>query len=128
MIQNTSEQLRLKLKMDSMTPTPPVPTTITLTKEVYDKVFLERYFVYRITDNFLFEVAKENYQQINDVIFKKVQLTWKISGPANNVYTNNVLSVPGVIEYNTKQTKIASRTIPQLLDYLTNPTQYYLGY
>ncbi len=99
-----------------------------LTKEIYDKGFIDRYFIYRITNDTIYEVQKENYDQVNDVIFKKVQLKWKLSGPPNNTYKNNVLMMPGVIQYNTKQIKTASETVPRLTDYLKDPLQYYLGY
>lgn len=95
---------------------------------MYDKIFIDRYFVYRVTNNTMYEVLQDNYDLIVDVIFKKVKIKWKLSGPANSIYNNNVLQMPGVIEYNTKQIKIGSKTVPQLEDYLKDPLQYYLGY
>ena len=128
MILNTPESIKQKLKVGSYNPIEPVPTALKITKEMYDKIFIDRYFVYRVTNNTVYEVLQDNYDLIVDVIFKKVKIKWKLSGPANSIYNNNVLQMPGVIEYNTKQIKIGSKTVPQLEDYLKDPLQYYIGY
>ena len=90
--------------------------------------YVDRYFGYRY-DNQCIELNKEKYNKIGseegltDVLYSKVKLKWKISGPVYDVLdSNGKLIEPGVFDTNKRTVALYSEKYPslklKLLDYL----------
>jgi len=57
-------------------------------------------------------------------LYATVIINWKISGNKEDEFRNGAI-VPGVISTNTKQVKVAEKTISGISKILSNPLQYY---
>jgi hypothetical protein len=98
----------------------PMPTT-----DDYTNGYITRYFLKKANENVILEISVLSYQNVNQNLYKPVQLKWKISGPKNNIYKGNILDKAGVMEQNrfeidrvTKEEGVdLSGTLANLLEY-----------
>jgi len=91
----------------------------------YKDGYVERYFVKKINENIIIEIDRTGTSTINLYLYKLATLKWKISGPKNNIYKNNILEKDGVEEFNKFEIERVkkeegvdlSSTLPNLLEY-----------
>ena len=62
----------------------------TPTETDYSNGYIDRFFVKKANENIIFEISYSSAVYINTNLYKPVQVKWKISGPKNDVYKNNV--------------------------------------
>ena len=128
MIENSSEHIINKLNFGAFN-LPHVTAYIPVTTDYdYSIGKIKRYFVGRPNYESIVEVNANDYSQYSSPFFIPVKLTWKISGPRNNIYVNNILDEVGVYEYNMKIIKHANETLPNLEKLLNNPLQFWRGF
>ena len=72
----------------------------TPTGEDYINGYITRYFLKKANENVIIEVSVLSYKNVNQNLYKSVQLKQKISGPKNNIYKENILDKAGVMEQN----------------------------
>lgn len=93
----------------------------------YDKGYIDRYFLKKTNENIIFEVSYIT-TNVNTNLYKKVQLKWKISGPRNNIYKNNILDKNGVEESNRFEIdRVRKEEGVDLSGTLTNLLEYWRG-
>lgn len=101
----------------------PIPTT-----EDYNNGYINRFFLKKANENFIFEISYLNSKNINPNLYKLVELKWKISGPLKNVYKNGILDKNGVEESNRFEIdRIKKEENIDLSSTLTNLLEYWRG-
>ena len=108
----------------------PIQATLTITQSDISNGSIQRYFIYKQSDNIIFEIDARQFSawqsnQIDNKVYKAVQLTWSITGAKQDTKQGNV-SDPGVITKNIQQINVASKTIPQITNILSNPLEFYV--
>ena len=88
-----------------------------------------RYFYKKYDSENIFETDQKTYNQIqtniaDNKLYSIVTMNWKISGNKEDEFRNGAI-IPGVISTNTKQVKVAEKTISGISKILSNPLQYY---
>lgn len=100
----------------------------TPTPQDYSEGYVKRYFVKKINENSIFEISYLNSSNINTNLYKSVEVKWKISGPKNNIYKNNILDKYGVEESNRFEIdRIKKEENIDLSSTLTNLLEYWRG-
>lgn len=74
-----------------------------ITEKDYAEGYINRYFLKKVNENVIFETSFFASRSINNSLYKRVELRWKISGPKNNVYKNRILDKTGVEESNRSE-------------------------
>lgn len=104
-----------------------------LTENDYKLGIITRYFCNKLDSNSttIKEISKEiytslinqepTYDYISNIIAK---IPWKITGPLYDVYQNNILIQPGIVDTNSRQLAITEKTFPGISDYLNNLTEF----
>lgn len=94
----------------------------------YDTGYMNRTFVKKINENLIVEVAQQGDQNINPSLYKVLDVSWKITGPRNNIYKNGILDKAGVVEQNKFEIdRIKSEQGVDLSSTLVNLLEYWAG-
>ncbi len=94
----------------------------------YTQGYIDRYFLKKINENLIFEIAYIS-TDVNINLYKKVQVKWKIAGPKGNVYKNNILDKNGVEESNRFEIeRIKKEEGVDLSSALPNLLEYWRGF
>jgi hypothetical protein len=95
----------------------------------YENGFINRYFTQRVNDSnsFVFEMSLEEYNLLlENPYWTLAQMTWRISGPASTVYSNNgSITDIGVVASNAASISIVSSKIKNIGLYLPNLLQFH---
>jgi hypothetical protein len=102
----------------------PIPYVFKVSDNDYIKKTTTRYFVQKINDSNVIEVDFNNYNEISNILYKKVALTWHLSGPLYNSIKNGKLYEYGVYEKNLSELNAASKIIFNIKSFVTDYTQY----
>lgn len=82
-------------KTDSPIPYKPRPVPID-----YTRGYITRLFVKRVNDMRIIEVQPEKARTLNQYLYTKVSINWKITGPQTNHISGDILVNTGVTESN----------------------------
>ena len=101
------------------------------TAEDYAKGYFIRYiakFVATSNPTFI-EVNKDTYDKINgstnlQVIYPTVPLFWKITGPIDDTFVDNIRVAVGVRDANLRSIQEAEKVIKGISSFLTDPLQF----
>jgi hypothetical protein len=107
----------------------PRSISLSISNENIKQGYVMRYFLCKRTDRSILEVDMMQYKfwqndQIDKKIFTAAEVKWYITGAIQDTINKSVL-VPGVITKNSESRRIASNTIPELLEKLSNLTEFY---
>jgi len=94
----------------------------------YEYGYITRYFVGKRNQASVYETNARDYNVANNVYYKKLKITWKISGPEFNLYKGNMLLTTGVVDYNVLRINDLQSVFPQATIVLNNPKQYWRGF
>lgn len=90
--------------------------------------YITRYFVGRINYPNVFETNAKDYNVVDNGFYKKIKITWKVSGPEFNQYSGKMLLNTGVVDYNLLRINEVIQLFPQARNVLNNPRQYWQGF
>lgn len=101
------------------------------TSEDYAKGYFIRYiakFVSTSKPTFI-EVNKDTYDKINEntslqVIYPTVPLFWKLTGPTDDAFVDNIRVAVGVRDANLRSIQEAEKIIKGVSSFLTDPLQF----
>lgn len=110
---------------DNYNPTVYLPQ---LGKKDYDLGYIDRYFVGKRNQNDMIETSPRDYNMTDVKIYKKIKISWKISGPEYNVYNGKVLETTGVVNYNNLSIRSASQVFKNAKLILFNTKQFWRGF
>jgi hypothetical protein len=108
---------------------PITPHNFTPTLENYDIGYLTRYFVkYNASSKLKFTEVNQamfrnivlNPSQYHSVTLTLVSLLWRIKGPVNDQYKDNILIRPGVYDSNQRSLREAEKICPGISLFLPN--------
>jgi hypothetical protein len=101
------------------------------TEANYALKYFTRYFAQlkASVSPYVVEISRSSYDGIvNNRIFlisyNVAEVIWKLVGPLNDIYDNNVRIESGVRDTNLRSIQNAERLIPGLSNYLNNPLEY----
>jgi hypothetical protein len=89
---------------------------------------ITRYFVQKINQPIVQEVSPENFLQVPDSFYKKVSLTWKITGIQKSKKTGKNVEAIGVEDFNKESILEASKTVDDINKVVKNYLEYWRGY
>jgi hypothetical protein len=102
----------------------PVPTS-----NDYESSFIERYFIQKANDvnGFVYEIDINEFTHIkSNPYWLSTIISWRISGPLNEVYNDNgILIDKGVINSNKATLATASAKLKNIGLYLPNVLQFH---
>jgi hypothetical protein len=102
----------------------PVPTS-----NDYESSFIERYFIQKANDihGFVYEIDINEFTSIkSNPYWLSIIISWRISGPLNEVYNDNgILIDKGVINSNKATLATASAKLKNIGLYLPNVLQFH---
>jgi len=102
----------------------PVPT-----QNDYESSFIERYFIQKANDvnGFVYEIDINEFTHIkSNPYWLSTIISWRISGPLNEVYNDNgILIDKGVINSNKATLATASAKLKNIGLYLPNVLQFH---
>lgn len=101
----------------------------------YKRGYITRFFIQKVNDKKIIEIDESQYNillsknknGINYFLYKPLKLKWKISGPKNDVYKNNILIKSGVENTNKRTLKKVEKQMKGISLYLNNLFEFYLG-
>ena len=94
---------------------------------------MNRFFIYKRNEpnRVFFEIDEgqtDDYERdhagINQYLYGLVEVPWKIEGPERDVYTNGILTIPGVVDTNIRIVGRFSEKFPILKKLLNNPREH----
>lgn len=91
----------------------------------YDIGRITRYFVEKINTGEIFEINKNNFEEIGTVLYRKLSLVWYISGPSQDVKQGNVTIIRGTIPQNQDAIDQSKKSMSGIKSYLNNLSQFY---
>ncbi len=101
--------------------TNPISYIPTPTEKDYDNMFFIRYFVKKRNEDKIIEVDSKQYKTLTvknkgllDAYYAGMELEWKIKGPQNDVYRNNILIEHGIEDTNKKTINMKTKDFPGL--------------
>jgi hypothetical protein len=98
----------------------PIPT-----QEDYSRGYLVRFFAKKVNENNIIEIDAGS---TNRLLYKVVQVQWKITGPKNNIYKDGILDKAGVIDQNKFEIdRLKKEQDIDLREVLKNPLEYWRG-
>ena len=93
-----------------------------------------RYFIKRRnfkTVEDIFEIDFEQYKQwrkiksgIDETLYEAIAIEWKLTGPLNDIFENNVNVAPGVFNTNERTIRVKASTFMGLDKYVTDFTEF----
>ena len=100
--------------------TNPKPTT-----QNYNDGSFNRYFAQKVNTSKIVEVSGNNYNDIGDVLYVKIQINWVLKGTKADVIVGDKKQSSGVSEQNTLTINDAEKFMRGIKNKLSNPLQYY---
>lgn len=101
------------------------------TEDNYNKGYFTRYVVQlKLSKNpYIVELSKNNYDALlQDIVslrsYNTVTLLWKLTGPTNDIYNNNIRTTSGIKDTNLRSLQQAEKTIPGVSTIFTDPLQF----
>ena len=99
------------------------------TLQDYSIGYINRFFCKKRNESSIVEVNKQQYEEweserIDIVLYDMIQIKWWLSGNIDNVINNNITTY-GVRTKNKLIVEAAETTMPGIISYLNNYTQYY---
>ena len=78
---------------------------------------------------YIVELSKNNYDALlQDIVslrsYNTVTLLWKLTGPTNDIYNNNIRTTSGIKDTNLRSLQQAEKTIPGVSTIFTDPLQF----
>lgn len=111
----------VKIKSDVIIPT----------KDDYKKGYFTRYILSCNNSSIptFIEVNPSNFKNIIQipniaVLYLATSLIWKLTGPKNDIYKNNIRIEAGIEDTNKRSIAEANKTLPNISLYLTDPLQF----
>lgn len=91
--------------------------------------YVTRYFLYKLNQQQLIEIDLPQYtkwqsKSIDNNIYYAFKLTWWISGPIDDIYSNGVLT-KGVVTKNIELLRQLEPNVPEIFTFFTNLLEYY---
>lgn len=94
----------------------------------YKTGFINRYFAKKVNENKIIEVKSDAYTAAKNPLYKVVQLSWKISGPKDDIYVSGILNRAGVVPQNKFEIdRVLKEDGVDLSHVLRNHTEYWKG-
>ena len=101
------------------------------TDDDYNKGYYMRYAAQlKLSKNpYIVELSKNNYDALlQDIVslrsYNTVTLLWKLTGPTNDIYNNNIRTTSGIKDTNLRSLQQAEKTIPGISTIFTDPLQF----
>ena len=128
MIQDTLQNVRNIVGLDEYNYFEPGNHLPVVQQSDYDYGYITRYFVGKINYPNVFETNARDYNVVNSGYYKKIKITWKVSGTEFNVFKGKMLLTTGVVDYNLLRINDASVVFPQIRTILNDPRQFWRGF
>jgi len=107
----------------------PIAYKPTPTSTDYTNGYFTRYFSKRVNSTKAVEVSPDQNSLIDTNLYRTIQLTWKISGPVENLIVDKVIQKFGVRSENLNEIqRVKQSTGINLSTVLTNPLELWRGY
>lgn len=101
------------------------------TESNYAKGFFVRYFAQlkNSTQPYIVEINYKTYSNFSKDKnitnhYITASLLWQLTGPINDIYSNNIRTIPGIKDTNLRSIQDAEKTFKHLSLYLTDPLQF----
>jgi hypothetical protein len=100
------------------------------TEEEYKKGFFTRYILTsNKSSNKFVEVTSSSFNKIIQIpniaiLYSSTSLLWKLIGPINDIYTNNIRIESGIKDTNLRSIQEAEKDLKGISTYLTDPLQF----
>lgn len=101
------------------------------TEKEYEQKFFKRYFVKKRNEETIIEIDKNQYETLTKKnkgilgeYYLGIELEWKIKGPRNDQYKNQILIEHGIEDTNQKTVYQKNKEMPGLINVLTNYLEY----
>lgn len=104
---------------------------VTPTKEEYNTGYFTRYVIQLISSQspYIVEINKDNYAKLTQTedkfYYNTVEMLWKLIGPLDDIFENNIRVEAGVRDTNLRSLQEAEKKIPGLTKVFNNPLQFY---
>ncbi len=128
MILDTPESTKNKIGLNGYDYFEPSTYIPIVNQSDYAYGYITRYFVGRINFSNVFETSAKDYNVINNGFYKKIKITWKVSGPEFSQFQGKMLLTAGVVDYNILRINQAAQVFPQISNVLNNPRQFWRGF
>lgn len=128
MIPETSLKTRNIVGLESYSYVQPANHVPKIQSSDYEYGYITRYFVSNINYNNAYETNARDFNVVNTNFYKKLKITWKISGPEFNLYDGKMLLTTGVVDYNILRINEAAQVFSEIYTILDNPRQYWRGF
>ena len=128
MITDTPDSTKNKLGLDIYNYFEPSNYIPIVKPSDYEYGYITRYFVGKINYLNVYETNAKDYNVVNNGYYKKIKITWKVSGPEFNQYKGKMLLTTGVVDYNILRIQQAYLVFPQIQNVLNNPRQFWRGF
>jgi len=109
----------------------PNPSRQSISNNDIKSEYIIRYFAYKVNDGQLLELDKDTYNKVgsedglDNILWRKFQLRWKVSGPDNDVINSDgSISEYGIIDTNKRTIALKSEEYPTLMDYIVDYKDY----
>ena len=89
----------------------------------YQKGFIQRYFIKVKVDNSIKEVTRLAYQATNAPFVEKLQITWNLTGPVDDLQIGSYIK-EGAAAKNKKVVEAAEQQMQGISQYITNYGEY----
>ena len=101
-----------------------------VTPQDIQQTYINRYFVYKINDQQVIEINKQQYNglnsgQLDNNVYAGIRTVWYVAGPATTITTGTV-SKPGVIQKNQTTINRINRAYPGFNRVVDNPLELYV--
>ena len=101
-----------------------------VTPQDIQQTYINRYFVYKINDQQVIEINKQQYDGLNsgkldNNVYAGIRTVWYVAGPAATTTTGTV-SNPGVIQKNQTTINRINRAYPGFNRVVDNPLELYV--
>jgi hypothetical protein len=100
----------------------------TIETKDYDVGYIDRFFVGKLNESSFIETNNRDYNSTDSILYKKIKIKWKITGPEFNVYERNILQYVGVVNYNKLRILEVDKVFLSAPLILNNPKQFWRGY
>jgi len=104
---------------------------VTPTEEEYNNGYFTRYVIQLISSQspYIVEINKDNYAKLTQTedkfYYNTVEMLWKLIGPLDDIFENNIRVEAGVRDTNLRSLQEAEKKIPGLTKVFNNPLQFY---
>lgn len=100
----------------------------------YNNGYINRFFCKKVNDGIIIEIDNEQYDSlsnkeelgINYFLYQPYTLKWRISGPKNDIYKENIRIKNGVEDTNNRILSKAEKEFSGISKKLNNPLQFFI--